>query len=89
MARAWIFGWVCGTLICTGSALVAQEAPPKKADAPPPKKAVPAVEVTETCPECGAPMKLRPSRRGYFLGCSKYPKCRGTREASAELLEQV
>jgi DNA topoisomerase-1 len=55
----------------------------------PAKKAVPAVEVHETCPECGAPMKLRPSRRGYFLGCSKYPKCRGTREASAELLEQV
>jgi DNA topoisomerase I len=61
-----------------------------KAHFPPPaKKAVPAVEVTETCPDCGAPMKLRPSRRGYFLGCSKYPKCRGTREAPAELLEQV
>jgi DNA topoisomerase I len=45
--------------------------------------------VSETCPECGSPMKLRPGRRGYFLGCSKYPKCRGTREASPELLEQV
>ncbi len=55
----------------------------------PPKKTTPAVEVSETCPECGAPMKLRGSRRGYFLGCSKYPKCRGTREASPELLEQV
>ncbi|MCS6852911.1 MAG: type I DNA topoisomerase [Gemmataceae bacterium] len=55
----------------------------------PVKKAVPAVEVSETCPECGAPMKLRPSRRGFFLGCSKYPKCRGTREASPELLEGV
>jgi DNA topoisomerase-1 len=55
----------------------------------PPKKATPAVEVSEICPECGAPMKLRGSRRGYFLGCSKYPKCRGTREASPELLEQV
>jgi DNA topoisomerase-1 len=54
-----------------------------------PKKQVPTVEVKETCPECGSPMKLRPSRRGYFLGCSKYPKCRGTREASPELLEQV
>jgi DNA topoisomerase-1 len=53
---------------------------------PPPKKVVPAVEVTETCPECGSPMKLRPSRRGFFLGCSKYPKCRGTREAPPELL---
>jgi DNA topoisomerase-1 len=61
----------------------------KAAYPPPAKKNVPAVEVHETCPDCGAPMKLRPSRRGYFLGCSKYPKCRGTREAPAELLEQV
>jgi DNA topoisomerase-1 len=56
---------------------------------PPAKKAVPAVEVSETCPDCGAPMKLRPGKRGFFLGCSKYPKCKGTREASPELLEQV
>jgi DNA topoisomerase-1 len=55
----------------------------------PAKKAVPAVEVSETCPDCGAAMKLRPGRRGLFLGCSKYPKCKGTREAPAELLEQV
>ena len=34
-------------------------------------------------------MKLRQARGNYFLGCSKYPKCRGTREASPELLEQV
>jgi DNA topoisomerase-1 len=60
-----------------------------KALYPPPAKKAPAVDVSETCPECGAPMKLRPSRRGYFLGCSKYPKCKGTREASPELLEQV
>jgi DNA topoisomerase-1 len=56
---------------------------------PPPKKAVPAVEVHETCPDCGAPMKLRPGRRGFFLGCSKYPKCKGTREAPPEILEMV
>ncbi len=60
---------------------------------PPPKKVMPAVEVTETCPECGGPMALRESRRGgrggFFLGCKKYPKCKGTREASPEMLEQV
>jgi DNA topoisomerase-1 len=61
----------------------------KKLLPPPPKKAVPAVEVTETCPECGAPMKLRPGRRGFFLGCSKYPKCKGTREASPEILDRI
>jgi DNA topoisomerase-1 len=55
----------------------------------PAKKAMPAVEVTETCPDCGGPMKLRPGRRGFFLGCAKYPKCKGTREAPPELLEQV
>lgn len=55
----------------------------------PPKKDVPKVEISETCPECGAAMKLRGSRRGYFLGCTKYPKCKGTREASPEILDQV
>jgi DNA topoisomerase I len=55
----------------------------------PPKKEMPKVEITETCPDCGAPMKLRPGRKGYFLGCSKYPKCKGTREAPPEILEQV
>lgn len=54
-----------------------------------PKKETPKVEITETCPDCGGAMKLRSGRRGYFLGCAKYPKCRGLREASAEVLEQV
>jgi DNA topoisomerase-1 len=57
--------------------------------APAPKKTVPDVKVDETCPECGGPMKLRSSRKGYFLGCAKYPKCKGTREAPPELLEQL
>ena len=34
-------------------------------------------------------MKLRKGRKGYFLGCSKYPKCKGTREATPGLLEQL
>jgi DNA topoisomerase-1 len=55
----------------------------------PARKAVPAVEVHETCPECGGPMKLRRGRGSYFLGCAAYPKCRGTRQAPAELLEQL
>jgi DNA topoisomerase I len=57
--------------------------------APPPKKPTPNVEVHETCPECGGPMKLRPGRKGWFLGCAKFPRCRGTREAPADLLEQL
>jgi len=55
----------------------------------PARKAMPAVEVAETCPECGSPMKLRQGRSGYFLGCSKYPRCRGTREPSPELMGQL
>ncbi len=57
-----------------------------------PKKEMPAIEISEVCPQCGGPMALRERRGGsgnYFLGCKKYPKCRGTKEASAELLEQI
>jgi DNA topoisomerase-1 len=57
---------------------------------PVPRRQTPTVEISETCPDCGGPMKLRPGRGGkYFLGCAKFPKCRGTREASPELLEKV
>ncbi len=31
------------------------------------------------CQECGEPMVIRHGRSGDFLGCSKFPKCRGTR----------
>ena len=37
----------------------------------------------------GGPMKLRPGRKGWFLGCAKFPRCRGTREAPADVLEQL
>jgi DNA topoisomerase-1 len=58
---------------------------------PRPRKDVPKVEVSETCPECGAPMEVRRGRRGFFLGCSMYAKtkCKGSREVSPELLEQL
>jgi DNA topoisomerase-1 len=43
-----------------------------------------------TCPECSGPMKLRPGRWGkYFFGCAKYPKCKGTKQASPEVAEQL
>jgi DNA topoisomerase-1 len=39
-----------------------------------------APEPTEyTCHECGSMMLKRWGRNGFFLGCSKYPKCKGTR----------
>ncbi|WP_263429377.1 DNA topoisomerase [Nannocystis pusilla] len=37
----------------------------------------PALEVDVPCPKCGAPLNLRMGKRGPWLGCSKFPKCRG------------
>ena len=31
------------------------------------------------CPQCSAPMVQRNGPHGSFLGCSRYPKCKGTR----------
>ncbi len=39
----------------------------------------PAVMTKEICQLCGNFMVIRQGRSGEFLGCSKFPKCRGTR----------
>lgn len=31
----------------------------------------------EPCPKCESPMNLRPGKYGPWLGCSRFPKCRG------------
>ena len=41
------------------------------------------------CDECGKPMVIREGRRGKFLGCSGYPKCKNTGDVPAGLLEQM
>ncbi|MEA3403572.1 MAG: type I DNA topoisomerase [Armatimonadota bacterium] len=41
---------------------------------------------TEECPECGGTLILREGRRGKFLGCSNFPKCRYTRDYKGEEL---
>jgi DNA topoisomerase I len=56
---------------------------------PPPPPKLPAVEVDVPCPDCGGPMKVRQGRRGPFLGCAKYPKCKGTREAPPDLAQKL
>jgi DNA topoisomerase-1 len=38
------------------------------------------IEVEETCDNCGGAMIIRRGRRGFFLGCGNYPKCKGTKE---------
>jgi DNA topoisomerase-1 len=41
------------------------------------------------CDDCGKPMIIRNSRRGYFLGCSGYPKCKNTGDVPAKLVEEL
>ncbi len=41
------------------------------------------------CDECGKPMVIRSGRRGKFLGCSGYPKCKNTGEVPARLIEEL
>ncbi len=41
------------------------------------------VEPGVACPLCGAPMVRRSSQYGLFLGCSRFPKCKGTRRLEA------
>src|SRR4029077_19813768 len=37
------------------------------------------IKTTVACEKCGNPMLLRDSKRGPFLGCSTFPKCRSTK----------
>ncbi len=79
---------------CRGTAQVpddlkeqlAEQAPAAAAKSGPDLKSIP---VEETCEQCGGPMVVRPSKRGFFLGCAKYPKCRGTRQPSEETLAKI
>ena len=41
------------------------------------------------CEECGKPMVIREGRRGKFMGCSGYPKCKNTAKVPAKLLEEL
>jgi DNA topoisomerase-1 len=43
-----------------------------------------AEETDVTCPACGSPMIMRLSRRGKFLACSAFPKCRHTQPVDEE-----
>jgi DNA topoisomerase-1 len=36
--------------------------------------------IEEACPECGKPLAIRSGRKGRFVGCTGYPRCRYTRD---------
>lgn len=40
-------------------------------------KAPPPLETDLPCPTCDSPLNLRDGARGPWLGCSRFPKCRG------------
>lgn len=40
------------------------------------------------CPICGSPLYLRLGKRGFWLGCSKFPKCKG-RKSWTELDDKL
>ena len=47
------------------------------------------IEVSETCDDCGGAMLVRRGRRGFFLGCGNYPKCKGTKEPGEATMEKI
>ncbi len=65
--------------------------PPMPAKGEKPKDTTPNVEITETCPECESPLKLMKSRfgPGYYLACTKYPKCKGKGSVSVDLQKKI
>ncbi len=60
---------------------------------PPPatKKQLPSIEIKDTCPECGSPLKLCEARGRYFLGCSAWSqtKCKGSKQLTPAQEEQL
>ena len=62
----------------------------KGEEAPAAGAAKPSMIATDIdCSDCGKPMVIRFSRRGPFLGCSAYPKCKNTGEVPAKLIEEL
>lgn len=53
------------------------------------KEDLKSIQVEETCEDCGSSMTVREGRRGFFLGCSNYPKCKGTREPGEATQEKI
>ena len=50
--------------------------------------AIPPLVTDLTCSKCGAVVNLRPGKKAPWLGCSKFPKCRG-RESFTQLPEET
>jgi DNA topoisomerase-1 len=47
------------------------------------------IQTDIACDDCGKPMVIRQGRRGPFLACTGYPKCKNTGEVPADELERL
>jgi DNA topoisomerase-1 len=80
---------------CRGTAQVPEELKEQLAEITAATASAPAgpdlksIVIDEKCDDCGSPMIARRGRRGYFLGCSTYPKCKGTKEPGEATLEKI
>ncbi|NQT87103.1 type I DNA topoisomerase, partial [bacterium] len=59
------------------------DAPPGEDGAPAPAR-TPAEPTGEKCPKCSEPLLIRTGRRGKFVGCSAFPRCRHTATIEGE-----
>jgi DNA topoisomerase-3 len=53
----------------------------------PPSAKMPDVDIK--CEKCDSPMAIKMSRRGPFLACSGYPKCKNTKPVPDELKDKI
>ena len=49
----------------------------------------PEITTDEKCDKCGSPMTVKRSRRGAFLACTGYPKCKNAKPLPEELKAKV
>ncbi len=75
-------------IACSGFPQCRYTRPLQGDQAPQQRSRTKAIKTDIPCKECGNPLVLRSGRRGPFLGCSGYPKCRFTRDATKEELER-
>ncbi|MBY0231053.1 MAG: SUMF1/EgtB/PvdO family nonheme iron enzyme, partial [Gemmataceae bacterium] len=54
------------------------------------KEKIEALWVGDLCPECAQPMRVKANKLGgYFLGCTAFPTCRGTRRLPPEIEARI
>ena len=81
---------------CRGTAPIPDDLKEKLGEMPQPAAAggtgaadLKAIPVVETCDDCGSAMTVRRGRRGFFLGCTGYPQCKGTKEPGEATMEKI